>query len=355
MLVSSNVSPDALADRGRIVDDFRELGARAAARGLRVAFEALAWARHISDHRDAWEIVRQVNHPAVGLALDAFSSLAPGIPIDSLSAIDPKALPRADRRCSETRHGSAVVEPSFSLHARTGRPAAGRICRCAEAASVTTACCRWRSSTTVFARDRPPRSRSMACVRSTICWSRWSALHADAHPRTACKGVEFIEFCASEEEAQQLGQMLRTLGFVPTHRHVRKAVTRWRQGDINLVVNCEPDGFAHSYDTVHGASVCAIGLRVADPDGGAVARASVAGPELFATCRSRRIRNPGAARCRRQSALLHEGVRNAVDLANRVRGAAARPLVRSTRASSASITFRRACSTRRCSPGCCTT
>ena len=70
----------------------------------------------------------------------------------------------------------------------------------------------------------------------------------------------------SEEEARQLGQMLRTLGFAPTHRHVRKAVTRWRQGDINIVVNCEPEGFAHSYDTVHGASVCAIGLRVADPE-----------------------------------------------------------------------------------------
>ena len=87
MLVSSNVSPDALADRDRIVDDFRELGARAAARGLRVAFEPLAWARHIRDHRAAWEIVRQVDHPAVGLALDAFSSLAPGIPIDSLKSI----------------------------------------------------------------------------------------------------------------------------------------------------------------------------------------------------------------------------------------------------------------------------
>ena len=59
--------------------------------------------------------------------------------------------------------------------------------------------------------------------------------------------------------------MLRTLGFAPTHRHVRKAVTRWRQGDINIVVNCEPEGFAHSYGTVHGASVCAIGLRVEDP------------------------------------------------------------------------------------------
>ncbi len=59
--------------------------------------------------------------------------------------------------------------------------------------------------------------------------------------------------------------MLRTLGFAPTHRHVRKAVTRWRQGDINIVVNTEPEGFAHSHSTLHGASVCAIGLRVADP------------------------------------------------------------------------------------------
>ena len=70
MLVSSNVSPDALAARARIVDDFRELGARAAARNLRVAFEPLAWARHIRDHRQAWDIVQQVDHPAVGLALD---------------------------------------------------------------------------------------------------------------------------------------------------------------------------------------------------------------------------------------------------------------------------------------------
>src|SRR5262245_53348482 len=88
MLVSSNVSPVSLPDRARMVEDFAELGERAARRGLRVAFESLPWGRHVRDHRDAWEVVRQVNHPAVGLALDAFSSLAPGIPIDSLHAID---------------------------------------------------------------------------------------------------------------------------------------------------------------------------------------------------------------------------------------------------------------------------
>jgi len=92
VLVSSNVSPESLAERGRIVDDFRELGDRAAARGLRVGFEALAWGRHIQDHRQAWEIVREVNHPAVGLALDSFSSLARKEPIDSLRSIDPAKL-----------------------------------------------------------------------------------------------------------------------------------------------------------------------------------------------------------------------------------------------------------------------
>jgi 4-hydroxyphenylpyruvate dioxygenase len=41
-------------------------------------------------------------------------------------------------------------------------------------------------------------------------------------------------------------------------------VTRWRQGDINIVVNTEKEGFAHSYNITHGTAVCAIGLRVDD-------------------------------------------------------------------------------------------
>jgi 4-hydroxyphenylpyruvate dioxygenase len=107
-------------------------------------------------------------------------------------------------------------------------------------------------------------------MRSLICLfeqveQRSAGARRVADPRIRCRRVEFIEFCASEEEAPLLGHMLGTLGFAATDRHRRKAVTRWRQGDINLVVNCEPEGFAHSYHTVHGASVCAIGLRVEDP------------------------------------------------------------------------------------------
>jgi 4-hydroxyphenylpyruvate dioxygenase len=84
--------------------------------------------------------------------------------------------------------------------------------------------------------------------------------------------VEFIEFAASHEEADDLAAMLRPLGFAPTARHRSKDVTRWQQGAANIVINCEPEGLAHSFDMVHGASVCAIGVAVASPDA-ALARA----------------------------------------------------------------------------------
>jgi 4-hydroxyphenylpyruvate dioxygenase len=83
-------------------------------------------------------------------------------------------------------------------------------------------------------------------------------------PRIAPRGVEFIEFAASHEEAEDFGRVFRALGFAPVGQHRSKDVTRWAQGGINLVVNSEPEGLAHSFDMVHGGSVCAIGLAVPD-------------------------------------------------------------------------------------------
>src|SRR5215204_5517514 len=45
MLICSNVSPASLGGIDRAADDLRELGERAARRGLRIGFEALAWGR----------------------------------------------------------------------------------------------------------------------------------------------------------------------------------------------------------------------------------------------------------------------------------------------------------------------
>ena len=51
------------------------LGDRAAKRGLRVGFEALAWGRHIRDVAQAWEVVQRCNHPNIGLIIDSFHTL----------------------------------------------------------------------------------------------------------------------------------------------------------------------------------------------------------------------------------------------------------------------------------------
>src|SRR5919199_191824 len=78
LLVCSNVSPDSLGGIDRAAADFRELGERAGRRGLRVGFEALSWGRHVNDYRDAWEVVRRADHPAIGLVLDSFHALVRG-------------------------------------------------------------------------------------------------------------------------------------------------------------------------------------------------------------------------------------------------------------------------------------
>ncbi|OWV28070.1 sugar phosphate isomerase/epimerase family protein, partial [Halomonas campaniensis] len=72
LMACSTVHPDSLPGLSRAADDYYELGERAARRHLRVAYEALAWGRHIHDYRDSWEVVRRAAHPNVGLVLDTF-------------------------------------------------------------------------------------------------------------------------------------------------------------------------------------------------------------------------------------------------------------------------------------------
>jgi 4-hydroxyphenylpyruvate dioxygenase len=83
-------------------------------------------------------------------------------------------------------------------------------------------------------------------------------------PRASCSGVEFIEFAMEESSVLGFENMLAGLGFWRAGAHKSKSVTRWRQGGINLVVNTEKEGFAHAFNIVHGASVCALGLQVND-------------------------------------------------------------------------------------------
>lgn len=74
------------------------------------------------------------------------------------------------------------------------------------------------------------------------------------------RGFEFVEYTAEDPTA--LSRLFESMGFRAVARHRSKAVTHYRQNDINFIINAESDCFARSFARVHGPSVCAIAFRV---------------------------------------------------------------------------------------------
>ncbi|WP_428649506.1 bifunctional sugar phosphate isomerase/epimerase/4-hydroxyphenylpyruvate dioxygenase family protein [Roseibium sp.] len=287
MLICSNVSPASLGGIDRAADDLRELGERAAKHGLRVGFEALAWGRHVSDHRDAWEIVRRADHPNIGIILDSFHTLARKIDVNSIRAIP------GDRIFIVQLADAPVIDMDLLYWSRHFRnmPGEGDLDVTGFMRAVAATGYDGTLSLEIFNdqfRGGSAKSISVDGHRSLLYLmdqvSRLEpgiAIQVQPMPdRVAVSGVEFIEFAATEAETAELSGMLQVLGFSCIGRHISKNVMRWRQGDINIVINTERKGFAHSSYVVHGVNVCDIGLKVADA-GATVARARALGAEPF--------------------------------------------------------------------------
>jgi len=75
-------------------------------------------------------------------------------------------------------------------------------------------------------------------------------------------GFEFIEYAAPDPVA--MGALFEQMGFRAVARHRHKRVTLYRQGEVNFILNAEPDSFAQRFARLHGPSICAIAFRVQD-------------------------------------------------------------------------------------------
>ena len=73
-------------------------------------------------------------------------------------------------------------------------------------------------------------------------------------------GFEFIEYAAPDPAA--MGALFERMGFAAVAKHRHKNVTLYRQGEINFIINAEPDSFAQRFAKLHGPSICAIAFRV---------------------------------------------------------------------------------------------
>ena len=87
ILVCSNVSATAIDDDELAAAQLRELAEWAERRGLRIAYEALAWGTHVHDYEHAWSIVERADHPALGTCLDSFHIFARGSELEGIGRI----------------------------------------------------------------------------------------------------------------------------------------------------------------------------------------------------------------------------------------------------------------------------
>lgn len=301
MLVCSNATPHAIADDARAAAQLFALADRAARRGLRIGYEALAWGTHMRTYGRAWEVVGKATHPHLGLVLDSFHTLAIDDPVTGIADIPGERIFFV-QIADAPRLKMDVL--SWSRHYRCF-PGQGDLDVAAFLAEVIASGYAGPISLEVFNDDfraSPTRPTAVDAMRSLLFLEEQvrnrAPETAGAQPGTprpgprrrvelfdppalpALDGLSFVEFAVGGETVGALGGWLETMGFARAAHHRSKAVSLYRQGGINLVLNAEPDSFAEAYFLMHGPSICALGLRTPD-DLQALSRAEAFGCARF--------------------------------------------------------------------------
>jgi len=77
-------------------------------------------------------------------------------------------------------------------------------------------------------------------------------------------GFEFVEY--AHPDPKELHALFRLMGYAPVARHQTKAITLYRQGDINFLVNEEPGSFGSDFVAAHGPCAPSMAFRVVDAE-----------------------------------------------------------------------------------------
>ena len=271
MLICSSVHPNSLGGIDRAALDLSELGNVAREHGVRIGYEALAWGKHVNDHRDAWEIVRRANHKNVGLILDSFHTLGRNLTTDSIRSIP------GDKIFFVQLADAPLIDMDLLYWSRHFRnmPGEGDLDVVDFMRAISATGYDGPLSLEIFNDQfRGGSSNAIAVDGHRSLYALMDKVNKlepapqfdipDMPERQNVDGVEFVEFAANKGEATRLGVLLTTLGFVKTGEHINKNVVLWQQGEIKIVINCEREGFAHNAHNTHGLTVCDIGLRVGD-------------------------------------------------------------------------------------------
>jgi sugar phosphate isomerase/epimerase len=89
LLACSSSSAHASGDTALLVKDLRKLATLAVPLGIKIAYEALSWGRHVNQVMQSWDLVAEADRANLGVTLDAFHILAQKTDLGVLDGIDP--------------------------------------------------------------------------------------------------------------------------------------------------------------------------------------------------------------------------------------------------------------------------
>jgi sugar phosphate isomerase/epimerase/4-hydroxyphenylpyruvate dioxygenase-like putative hemolysin len=255
LLVCSSESPDAVDDDELAAEQLRELAERAARRGLRIAYEAQAWGRHVNTTAHAWRIVRRADHPALGLCLDSFHVFSRGEDLARIGVI-PGAKVFHVQLADAPMMKMDVVE--WSRHHRLF-PGLGAFDLRGFVARVLGSGYAGPLSLEVFNdiyRQADPRHAAIDGMRSLL------ALRGDRLPDApSLGGYVFTELAVDDVSGPVVARTLGALGFARTGQHRSKPVQLWEQGTARILLNYAPQRSLGPGT----AAICAIGVDSDDP------------------------------------------------------------------------------------------
>ena len=262
LLVCSNVSPHALDDPGQAVADLHALGDLAAEYGVEVGYEALAWGRFVNEYHRSWEIVKEVDHPNVGIILDSYHILVRNTELGYITNIPPGKIVLIQVADAPGYDMGALW---LSRHHRCF-PGQGSLDIKAFRAAVAATGYAGYCSHEIFS----DQFRSWSAVPTAKDGKRSLQWMERLDPHTAPQqpaGLEFIEFSCNRDTELELVDLLHKLGFRESAAHVSKDVRLYRQGDVHIVINRQTASHAYRHYLNYGVAVCAVGLSVPDVDG----------------------------------------------------------------------------------------
>ncbi|WP_369264003.1 bifunctional sugar phosphate isomerase/epimerase/4-hydroxyphenylpyruvate dioxygenase family protein [Streptomyces sp. R35] len=270
VLVCSSVSPLAVDDDALAADQLCRLADVAGEFGVRVAYEALAWGRHVSTYDHAWSIVEAADHPCLGTCLDSFHILARGSDPKGIEDIPGEKiffLQLADAPLM------AMDVLQWSRHYRCF-PGQGGFDIAGLLGHVMSAGYRGPLSLEVFNdvfRQAEAGPTAVDARRSLLVLQEATGLATPPAP-VVPTGVAFAELVTPD--VAPVTTVLGALGFTRTARHRSKPVDLWQQGEARVLVNTGP---AARRD---GTALAAIGLESPDPAAAARRAESLLAPVL---------------------------------------------------------------------------